>query len=215
MRHENRRFRAFTIVETLVASMVIGVAFAALAVASVGLQRSLYSARDYSTALNTQNRIADYIRRDLRNALDAGIGAGGKSLWVDLPDDYDTQGNPVDPTIGTGQKVVYTTPGARMRMLYYLNGTNFVREGGGTTTVVAAKASEFDPNFAPIPVVGELTGVNFTLTYSGKFGIRASTDAAGRKATQLATVLSLRNKPAAVATPPPTPSAPRAKRKGR
>src|SRR5215203_5829623 len=95
-----RGTHAFTMVEMLVASMVIGVALAAMAIASVALQRSLYSARDYSTALNTQTRIADYIRRDLRNGLDAGIELSGKRLWVDLPDDYDAQGNPIDPTIG-------------------------------------------------------------------------------------------------------------------
>ena len=207
--------RAFTLVEMLVAAAVISVAFAALAVASIALQRSLYSARDYSNALNTQSRIADYIRRDLRNGLDAGVELSGKRLWVDLPDDYDAQGNPISPTIGANQTVVYTTPGARMRMRYYLNGTNFVREGGGSTTVVAPNASEFDPTFTPIVTDGVLTAVRFSLTYSGKFGPRASTSAVARQATQLNTVLSLRNKQAAIPTPAPTPSAPRAKRKGR
>ena len=64
LRDARSALRAFTLAESLVATMVIGIAFAALAVASVALQRSLYSARDYSNALNIQTRIADYIRRD-------------------------------------------------------------------------------------------------------------------------------------------------------
>jgi len=206
---------AFTLAETLIATMVIGVALAALAVASVALQRSLYSARDYSNALNTQTRIADYIRRDLRNGLDAGVDLAGKRVWIDLPDDYDAQGNPVDPTIGPGQTVVYTTPGARMRMRYYVNGTNFVREGGGGTTVIAPNAAEFVPSFTPVTTAGVLTAIQFTLTYSGKFGAKAVTDAVGRQATMLSTTLALRNNPAPIPTPAPTPAAPPAKRKGR
>ena len=210
-----RALRAFTIAESLVASMVVGLTFAALAVASVTLQRSLYSAKDFSTALNTQNRIADYIRRDLRNALEAGVELNGQRIWIDLPDDYDTLGNPVDPKVGEKQTVVYTTPGARMRMRYYISGADFVREGGGVTTVIAPKAGEFQPSFTPITAGGELNAIRLTLTYAGKFGAKAATDPAGRKATELTTSLSLRNKPAAVSTPPPIPAVPPKQRKGR
>ena len=210
-----RSVAAFTIAECLVASLVIGIAFGALAMASVGLQKSLYSARDYSSALNAQARIADYLRRDLRNALDAGIQTGGKQMWVDLPDDYDAQGNPVDPSVGPNQTVVYTTPGARMRVRYYKDGTNFVRDTSGIKSVVATKATDFEPSFAPVMNGTTLIGISFTLTYAGKFGAGASKDAAGRKATELRTILSLRNKPAPTATPPPTPAVPKGKRKGR
>jgi type II secretory pathway pseudopilin PulG len=215
LRDARSALRAFTLAESLVATMVIGIAFAALAVASVALQRSLYSARDYSNALNIQTRIADYIRRDLRNALDAGVDLGGKRIWIDLPDDYDLQGNPVDPTIGPGQKVIYTTAGARMRIRYYVNGANFVREGAGSTTVIAPNAGDFAPSFTPVNTAGVLTAIKFSLTHSGKFGAKASTDPIARQATQLNTVLSLRNKQAALPTPAPTPASPPGKRKGR
>jgi hypothetical protein len=207
--------RAFTITEFLVATMVIGITFAALAVATISLQRSLYSARDYSTALNTQSRIADYIRRDLRNGLDAGVELAGKRLWVDLPDDYDSLGNPVDPRVGPDRTVVYTTPGARVRMRYYKSGTDFVREGGGASTVIASNAGDFEPNFTTQMAAGQLTAIRFTVTYAGKFGAKAATDPIGRKATELTTTLSLRNKPAAIPTPAPTPAVPKGKRKGR
>jgi hypothetical protein len=215
LQRPDRGTAAFTIAECLVACLVIGAAFGAMAVASVTLQKSLYSAKDYSSALNAQTRITDYLRRDLRNALDAGVQAGGKEVWADLPDDYDAAGNPVDPTVGPNQTVVYTTPGARMRVRYYKDGANFVRDASGVKTVIAAKASDFEQSFAPVPAVGPVTGIALTLTYAGKFGAGASKDAIGRKATELRTVLSLRNKPAPLATPPPTPTVPKGKRKGR
>ena len=63
----------FTIVEMLVASLIVAAALSALATASVALQRSLFAVRGYSAALSTQTRIADYVRRDLRNALDLAV----------------------------------------------------------------------------------------------------------------------------------------------
>ena len=52
----------FTLVEMLVASMVVAVALAALATASVAMQRSLFAVRGYSAALSTQPPIPQAFR---------------------------------------------------------------------------------------------------------------------------------------------------------
>ena len=206
----------FTLVEMLIASMVVAVALAALATASVAMQRSLFAVRGYSAALSTQTRLADYVRRDLRNALDVAVQNAGAKLQIDLPADYDVLGNPVDPTIGADQSVIYGVSGARVQAWYYLSGTNFVRESGGATVVVAEDVADFQPNFTALTTAGKLTGVRLELTYAGRFGAGAASDANGREATRLTTDLALRNNPAPLpggSTPPPVVVA--AKRKGR
>lgn len=206
----------FTIVEMLVASLIVAVALSALATASVALQRSLFAVRGYSAALSTQTRIADYVRRDLRNALDVAVQNAGTKLQIDLPDDYDTLGNPVDPTIGPDKTVIYGVPGARVQAWYYLSGTDFVRESGGATVVLATDATDFQPLFTALTSGGALTGVRLQMTYAGRFGTGAAADADGREATRLTTDVALRNEWSPLpggSTPPPVVVG--AKHKGR
>ena len=210
------RNHAFTIVETLVACAVVGVALSALAATSIAMQRSLISVRSHSAALGAQSRIVDYIRRDLRNALSVTVLDSGRRLRVELPDDYDTQGNPVDPTIGTGRTVVYGTSGARLSALYFLDGANFVRDVAGTKRVVAADVADFQPAFRSVLLAGKPVAISLDLTFSGQFGFNRSVDTAGRLATRLTTEMAFRNQPVALpptTTPPPPPTSP--KRKGR
>lgn len=206
----------FTIIETLVACAVVGVTLSALAAASIAMQRSLLSVRRHSSALGAQSRIVDYIRRDLRNALDVSVLNGGAQLRVELPADYDTAGNPIDPTIGTGRTVVYGTSGARLIATYYLDGANFVREVAGSKTVVAADVADFQPAFRSVTSGGKPVGIGLDLTFAGKFGSNAAADPAGRLATRLSTEMALRNKPAPLPPGPITqPPGPTGKRKGR
>lgn len=207
---------AFTVIEVLVASAVVGVALSALAAASIAMQRSLISVRGHSSALGAQSRIADYIRRDLRNALDVTVLDAGAGLRIELPADYDTEGNPVDPTIGAGRTVVYGVPGARLSAIYYLDGANFVREVGGAKTVVAAEVSDFQPAFRSVVSGGKPVAIGLDLTFAGRFRINAAADPVGRLATRLSTEMALRNKAAPLPpTSNPQPPRPGGKRKGR
>ncbi len=201
-----RSCAGFTLAELLVGMAVFAMAMSVLVVASVAMQKSLWSARGYSAALNAQVRIADYIRRDLRNALDVAVLGGGTQLQIDLPADYAPAGIPVDPAVTAARTVVYGAPGDRVRVTYSLNGADFVRQAGGVQVVLAENVADFQPVFSPLLAGTTLRAVRLDLTYAGRFGMGALTDADGRSATILSTEMALRNalSPLPVgSTPPP------------
>lgn len=79
----------FTIVELLIASMVTSVVLGGAATGIVALQRSFGNSKHYAEGLNDGCRLADYICRDLRNAIkvsrrDVGVVTSFKTGTVEI-----------------------------------------------------------------------------------------------------------------------------------
>src|SRR5579862_8563306 len=115
-RFPNRGIRAFTLPEVIIAMAVSAFMFAAILTATVTFSRSFQSAIDFARGTTDQQRVLDYIARDLRRAWTVTVSGSNQTLTVTVPDTYsayDSQGNPtgavVTPTIASG-KVNYGDP---------------------------------------------------------------------------------------------------------
>ena len=127
----------FTLTELLVGMAVGTVALAAVAVTSVSLQRSFEAANYQMTAQNDQLRVLDYLSRDLHTASQVSVADGGGRISATVP----TAGasllqlnlGPLLGSLSLGPASGATT----QTVSYYVEGGQFIRDAGGSQTVLA------------------------------------------------------------------------------
>jgi prepilin-type N-terminal cleavage/methylation domain-containing protein len=165
----------FTLVETLVASMVASIVFAGLAMGTISLSRAFKASEDFSDSTISQARILDYLGRDVRRALTVTVTSNPVKLTLTVPDQY----------IGTAPLRTFRDPAvtltsanygtAPVTISYFLSGKNFVREENGAANVIAENVSDFQPVFDDSDPSGKT--VTFSLSFMPKFQRKSSADA--------------------------------------
>lgn len=195
-----RGIRAFTLPEVLIASSVSAFMFAATLAVVVALQRSYSGAIDYSRGTTDQQRVLDYISRDLRRALTVTVSGSNQTLTVTVPDtyaSYDSQGNPsgslVSPTITSG-KVYYGDPTKPVTICYFLSGNQLMRQqtigatGGVSTLVISDSVELLQSSFQDLTSV-----VEYSVTFAPKMTLADVGSSTARLSTILTGRTSVRN----------------------
>lgn len=204
--------RGFTIVELMIAATVSTIVMATLVLGAVALQRSFAAVTDYANGQNDQMRISDYLAVDMRRAISVTKDGLGGAIIV-LPNYYDSNNNPVPPTITNtmgwpnkrkrhhkhknivmDQTVTYAA-GSTQTVKYYQGragavGTDpskFYREVDGALTVIANDVSDFKLTFP----TDDGTFVTTQVTFSPRF--RLGSNAAATAGTTLSQTTLLRN----------------------
>ena len=197
----NKRRVGFTLVELMMSAGCASLMLAAVLSAGVALQRSFAAVEGYSLAEGDQLRIQDYIAMDCRRAVSAtrdnGSWTYSSNVWswvsdpngaatltVTVPNYYDTNGHPVDPTYNSTGAIQYG--GATTTISYYKSGSSFMRQIGFDPTKAKAIATNvasftvndqdltsrvtcsitFSPRFVYLPGPGPING---TTVYSNTF----------------------------------------------
>jgi Tfp pilus assembly protein PilW len=172
MKIDKKIRRAFTLVEMMLSVGCGSLILAAVVAAGICLQRSFAAVEGYSRAESDQLRVLDYIAMDCRRAISgtvpglsnptpqiatgSWVQSGGAWSWVpaasgattlilSLPAYYDSNGNPVPPTINSSNLIQYG--GSTVTISYSKSGSNFVRSvivgSTMTTTAIATNVSSF------------------------------------------------------------------------
>lgn len=188
--HRARRSGGFTMPDVLMAAAVTVTIVGGLLTATVALQKSTAASQHYAECQFQQARVLDYIARDLRRALTVVVDpqAGGERLTLTIPDYYDENDRPRDPSL-VGGRVCYGAPGSVVEIAYYRRAGVFYRSVDGAETALTSGVSGFDPHFVDS---GKQT-VSVTVTFLTRYrfhSVDATTLRAGTAAS--ATVL-LRN----------------------
>jgi len=183
-------FSGLTLVETMFAVAITVVLCAAFLNSSITLQRSFSAAESYSDATNNQQRIMDYISRDIRRASSVPSPGTSGTLQLTIPDcyaSYDAQGNPsgafVSGTVDSTGKVTYKAND--LVVTYSVVGSRLVRQqkGGsmtGTSALyIATNVSDFQLS-GTVGVSGSRlpTSVyNCTISFAPKFSSSTASSA--------------------------------------
>lgn len=184
----------------MIAMAVSAFMFAATLTAVVTLQRSLTSTIDFARGTTDQQRVLDYIARDLRRALTATVSGSNQTLTVTVPDtysSYDSQGNPtgaiVTPTITSG-KVNYGDPTKPITICYYLSGNQLLRQqtigatGAVSTLVIADSVELMQSSFQDLTSV-----VTYSVTFAPNMTTSDRSSSSARQSTTLTGCTSVRN----------------------
>lgn len=194
-----RLLAGFTLAEVLMAAGSSSIVLSGLVAGSIALQRSWMAAKDYADGENDQMRISDYLAVDMRRAISVTPdGTGG--VTVVLPGFYDTNGNPVAPTVVQkmgwppgakkhhhhkhkniiiGQSSSYSS-GVTQTVKYYKGSsarvgtdpTIFYRETGGVANPIATDVSDFQ-----IALTDDDVYAKTQITFSPRFRTGANSTA--------------------------------------
>jgi hypothetical protein len=184
----------------MIAAAVSAFMFAATLTAIVFLQRSFQSSIDFSRGTTDQQRVLDYIARDLRRALTVTVSGSNQTLTVTVPDtysSYDSQGNPsgsiVTPTITSG-KVNYGDPTKPVTICYYLSGNQMLRQqtigatGAVNTLVIADSVELLQSSFQDLTSI-----ITYSVTFAPDITTTDRTNSSARLSTTLTGRTSVRN----------------------
>ena len=156
MKLQRNKRLGFTLVELMMSAGCASLMLAAVLSAGVALQRSFAAVEGYSLAEGDQLRVQDYIAMDCRRAVSATRDNGSwvyssnswswvsdpngtATLIVTIPNYYDTNGNPVDPTYSSTGAIQYG--GGTTTISYYKSGSSFMRQIGFDPTKAKAIAT--------------------------------------------------------------------------
>jgi len=177
----------FTLAEMIVALGVSSAMFLSLIMAFMSLQSSFSGINSFSQQLADQQRVIDYITRDIRRATSATLPSGSQTLALTVPDQYvssgtntyayDAQGNAIGtlatPDLTGTSSSYYGTTANTLAVTYYLSGQNIIRQqitpatSGTSYLIVASGVSDFQLNFIALTTV-----INFTVSFSPQFSAR-------------------------------------------
>jgi Tfp pilus assembly protein PilW len=171
-----------TLVELMVTAACTSLMLTAVISAGVALQRSFAAVEGYSLAEGDQLRVQDYIAMDCRRAVSAtrdngswtyasnswswvSDPSGAATLILAVPNYYDVNGDPVDPSYNANGAIQYG--GATTTISYYKSGSNFMRQIGPDST----QAKPIATNVASFTVTDQdLTSrVTCSITFSPRF----------------------------------------------
>ena len=171
--------RSATVLVEMLMSVACGLLILAAVIASgVALQRSSAAVESYSVAEGDQLRVLDYIAMDSRRCYSATVTPG--TLTFTVPNFYDPNGNPVNPTFNSNGAIQYGNLVGMTSVSYSKDVSgNFVRTvtppgQAGTSTVVARNVSTF--TITPQDLT---TNVTCSITFSPKFTDSPSAGTAG------------------------------------
>ncbi len=137
----------FTLTEVMITTSILSLMMAGTLGSVTALQQMFVANSSFSSGQNDQMRVLDYITRDSRNALGVTVSNAGAKLTLYLPTDYDTNGDPIDPSIaGTG--IVYDKAAPFKTVSLYREGNQFVREDTGVKQIIADQLDVFAVNFS-------------------------------------------------------------------
>jgi Tfp pilus assembly protein PilW len=195
MRTDSKGRRAFTLVEMMLSVGCGTMILAAVVSAGVSLQRSFAAVEGYSVSESDQLRVLDYIAMDCRRAVAGTVNttlgtldtpavsngswsgttwapnpSGPTTLILSVPAYYDSNGNPVSPTINSSNLVQYGN-GSTVTISYAQSGSNFVRTvivgSTAATTAVATNVSNF--TVTPTNNATTVGTVTCSVTFSPRF----------------------------------------------
>jgi Tfp pilus assembly protein PilW len=195
------RIRAFTVTEVMVASAVSLMIFAAVLTGVITFQRSFSGAIDYSRGTIDQQRVLDYLSRDIRRALTVTVSANSNTLTVTIPDayaSYDAQGNPIgsvqDPTFTSTGVANYGDPTKPITICYYVQNNQLLRQqtigqtGVQSTLVIADSVELLQSSFQDLNCI-----VNYAVTFNPKMARSDQGNSLVRQLTTLQGSASVRN----------------------
>src|SRR5438093_1041619 len=194
----------FTLSETMVATGISSLVFAAIITASVALYRSFNAVDAYFSTQMQQLRIIDYLNRDVKRATVVTTSANLQSITVTMPNYLikagDTEANanasliglPRSPTVtltATGPQVNYGT--GNTTVVYSINNNSILRTENGQVTTIASSTDQLLPKSTDV----ELANTEYaktTVTFMPIFTMNGTE--AARSGTTLYTTSYLRNK---------------------
>ena len=167
-----RRILGMTIPEVMIAAAVASLLSAAMVTGAILLQKNFRASMQYARDQAKQARLLDYIALDLRRATTASVASG--VLTITIPDYYDANGLPRDPTLSMG-RVYYNSPTAAVTIRYFQQNGQVIRQEGTATTIIADGVQDFQMTFVNQGQVVEVS-ITFLPTFqqNGQ-GVRAGT----------------------------------------
>ena len=185
MKYSTTQKDGYTLVETMVASAVVGIILVSIVIGGVSLQRTFAGSDGALKATADQSRILDYIARDLRQALTVIVSNSGQTLTLTMPAYLDQNtGNPVIPTVSAGASsssgvVDYGDPASPLTVTYFpanpltspattytyqSNGQYLIRQVGATQTVISLDCPSLQIN-----VADNTTSVSTSISFAPRF----------------------------------------------
>ena len=167
-----QRCRGFLLSEMSVSISIFSAVSLALVMGFTSLERCYTASSDFSINHADEMRISDYLAQDLRRA--TSLTAGQNDTTLNIPNYYDSSGNPYTPTLDGHGGVIYGPVGSSVQVHYYLSGTTIYRQqDGGTSVALADNVSGFVFNVTDLGKV-----VTTQITFKPKYRSGgASTDA--------------------------------------
>lgn len=160
----------FTLVEVLVATTVLSLLMAGIAIGVLSLQRSFFASREFAEAQADQVRVCDYLQRDGRAASEVTITESGRTVTMKLPTEsgglvgLDLPGSLVSLLGGASAPATKT-------IVYRFTNNEVLRYDGGIRRAIATRLSRFDASQS-----GDYLQVNlaFRSTYGNRVGSEVS-----------------------------------------
>lgn len=128
--------------EVMVAVGIFSVVSMVLLMGFTSLERNYAASSDFAINHADEMRISDYLAQDLRRAI--SVQAAQNDTIINIPNYYDSSGNPRTPTLDGHGGVVYGPSGSSVRIHYYLSGSQIYRqENDGPAVALATNVADF------------------------------------------------------------------------
>lgn len=128
--------------EVMVAVGIFSVVSMVLLMGFTSLERNYAASSDFAINHADEMRISDYLAQDLRRAI--SVQAAQNDTIINIPNYYDSSGNPRTPTLDGHGGVVYGPSGSSVRIHYYLSGSQIYRqENAGPAVALATNVADF------------------------------------------------------------------------
>ena len=128
--------------EVMVAVGIFSVVSMVLLMGFTSLERNYAASSDFAINHADEMRISDYLAQDLRRAI--SVQAAQNDTTINIPNYYDSSGNPRTPTLDGHGGVVYGPSGSSVRIHYYLSGSQIYRqENDGPAVALATNVADF------------------------------------------------------------------------
>lgn len=122
--------------EVMVAVGIFSVVSMVLLMGFTSLERNYAASSDFAINHADEMRISDYLAQDLRRAI--SVQAAQNDTIINIPNYYDSSGNPRTPTLDGHGGVVYGPSGSSVRIHYYLSGSQIYRQENDEPAVALA-----------------------------------------------------------------------------
>ncbi len=128
--------------EVMVAAGIFSAVSMVLLMGFTSLERNYAASSDFAINHADEMRISDYLAQDLRRAI--SVQAAQNDTTINIPNYYDSSGNPRTPTLDGHGGVVYGPSGSSVRIHYYLSGSQIYRqEDDGPAVALATNVADF------------------------------------------------------------------------
>ncbi len=181
--------------ELIVATAVTSILAAGMMVGVVTVQRSTKAAQHHAKSQVEQQRLLDFVCRDLRRALTVSVDTyqGAQRINITIPNYYRADGSPRDPVISGGM-AYYADENANVvppvLVSFYKSGSVIYRSVNGQPSPLATDVEDFVPDFTDSGK--QVVGVS--VSFVPRFKLNATDTSGLRLGTTAYAKVLLRNK---------------------